>query len=49
MQGRDNYYKPPTTRTLRAMKQVIASFGAVVYTNDSNEFHEVDDNQLHMA
>ena len=49
MQGRDNYYTPPTTRTLRAMKQVIASFGAVVYTNGNNEFQEVDDSQLHMA
>ena len=42
-------YKPPKTRTLHAMKQVIASFGKVVYTNENTEFQEVDDNQLHMA
>ena len=42
-------YTPPTTRTLTDMKQVIASFGEVVYTHDNSEFQAVDDNQLHIA
>ena len=42
-------YTPPMTRTLTDMKQVIASYGKVVYTHDNNEFREVDDYQLQLA
>ena len=42
-------YTPPNTRTRNDMKQVIASFGSVIYTSDLHDFQEVDDNQLCIA
>ena len=49
MRKEDTHLTPPTTRTLTDMKQVIASFGEVVYTHDNNEFQEVDDYQLQLT